>query len=438
LELGKTIGSACKEPMAIRRLLMYSQDGMGLGHLRRSSNIAHEVLERTGESEVLILADSPATRIFAPRRGIDVLKLPTIVKAGSASWKSTNWRTGSLSIDVAQLVALRAHVILQVFRAFQPHAFLIDHMPVGALGELKPTLDFALHHPARCRLYLGLRDILDTPAVIRRAWTELGAYDYLDAFDAVMIYGNRDIYDSAAAYRLLPQARRIVYCDYVAPRSQHVLADNSSHDPFILFTGGGGADAFPLADNFLRALPLISFKSRMGALVLTGPNMPPEERAALEARAVPGVRIEGDREIRDEWFQRASAVVTMGGYNSLCEVLKWRKKALVVPRPGPSAEQGTRSRLFAERGLVRVLEPGDLCPERLAEELGRLLGDGLPDPANIPTLHGAHRAATILLEEGAGFDEQIAERLLPSSGNGALAALDPPRRGHRTATGTTQ
>ena len=425
--------------MALRRLLMYSQDGMGLGHLRRSSNIAQEVLERTDEIEVLILADSPATRIFAPRRGIDVLKLPTVVKSGSASWKSTNWRTGSLSLDVAHLFELRAHVILQVFRDFQPDAFLIDHMPVGALGELKPTLDFALDDPTQCRLYLGLRDILDTPAVIKRAWTELGAYDYLDAFDAVMIYGSRDIYDSATAYRLLPRARRIVYCDYVAPRSQHVLEDNSSHDPFILFTGGGGADAFPLADTFLRALPLVPSESRMGSLVFTGPNMAPEERAGLAARAVPGVRIVGDRELSDEWIQRASAVVTMGGYNSLCEVLKWRKKALVVPRPGPSAEQGTRSRLFAERGLVRMLEPGDLRPERLAEELGRLLGDGLPNPANIPTLHGARRAATILLEDGAGFGEQAAERLLPSGGNGALAAeLDPPRRGRRMATGTTQ
>jgi predicted glycosyltransferase len=401
---------------------MYSQDGMGLGHLRRSSNIAHEVLAEGDDWDVLILADSPATRVFAPRRGLEVVKLPTVIKAGSASWKNTNWRNSSLSMDIRSVIKLRAHLILQTCREFRPDVFVVDHMPVGALGELKPTLDFALDGPEDTRLFLGLRDILDTPAVIRRVWNELGAYDYLSAFDAVMIYGSKDIYDATAAYRLLPHAHRIAYCNYVSPRSRRVLLENAPDEPFILVTGGGGADAFPLANNFLKALPMLDPDLPKQAVILTGPNMQRGDREALLARATPSVRLEGGFDKAEEWIQKAAVVITMGGYNSLCEVLKWQKKALVVPRPGPSTEQRMRAQLFAERGLVRMLDAADLSPERLAGELvGLLHDDMLPNAANVPPLDGAQRAAALLLEEAPRFDHEVAGQLLSEGGNGALA-----------------
>ena len=80
-------------------------------------------------------------------------------------------------------------------------------------------------------------------------------------------------------------------------------------------------------------------------------------------------------------------------------MLTWKDKAVVVPRSGPSAEQLIRSRLFAERGLIRTLEPESLSPARLAEELLELLANGheLPKTANIPPLDGARRAAELLV-----------------------------------------
>jgi predicted glycosyltransferase len=99
------------------------------------------------------------------------------------------------------------------------------------------------------------------------------------------------------------------------------------------------------------------------------------------------------------WLSRASAVVMMAGYNSICEVMSYRKKALVIPRAGPSAEQRIRSRLFAERGLVHVLDPDELTAPRLAAAVISLLADdSVPNRANIPALDGASRAADVLLD----------------------------------------
>src|SRR5437899_10181213 len=115
------------------RLFIYSQDGLGLGHLRRTRNIAREVLRREPHCHILAVTDSPATPFFPSLPGLDYLKLPTIVKM-----RDDNWRPGSLSLAIDDTVDLRSRLIFEAFVAFAPDVILVDHMPVGALGELKP------------------------------------------------------------------------------------------------------------------------------------------------------------------------------------------------------------------------------------------------------------------------------------------------------------
>ncbi len=373
---------------------MYSQDGNGLGHLRRSVNIAAEVLSQHPRCNVLILADSPALSILATRPGIDVIKLPTIVRSGDS-----HWRTATLSMSTRRVVRLRRQLMLQAFAEFRPDTVLVDHMPVGALGELKPLLDHATTRPRPPKLFLGLRDVLDRPTVIRRAWQELGAYDYLPAYDGVLIYGHRSVYDTCTAYRLLPHASAIVYCNYISQPPTAPAPPAPPAKPFVLGMGGGGADAFPLAMAFVEAISAVRTDHDVEAVLLTGPNMATEERELLVRHSTPHVRIESRYGDAAEWIRRASAIVTMAGYNSLCEVLTWQKKAVVVPRSGPSAEQRIRSELFSERSLIRRIRPESLDRRRLATALSQLLaGDDIPHLANIPPLNGAQRVASTLLE----------------------------------------
>ena len=66
---------------------------------------------------------------------------------------------------------------------------------------------------------------------------------------------------------------------------------------------------------------------------------------------------------------RPTWVVTTAGYNSLYQLLRLRKKGLVIPRSGPSAEQQTRARRFVQRGLIDVILPRELSPKRVADKL---------------------------------------------------------------------
>ena len=375
------------------RVLLYSQDGMGLGHLRRACNIAREIMARSPKSAILIVSDSPAISLFPPLQGMDFLKLPTIVKTGD-----TTWQTGSFAHDIGPTIKMRSLLIRDAFLQFRPDLVLVDHMPVGALGELMPMLDCAASGYYPTRLFLGLRDVLDDPDVIRRVWNDLGAYDYLANYEAVLIYGCRDMYDAASAYDISPHARKVVYCDYVTEADSG--ASTNGDKRFVLLTGGGGADAYQLMRVFIEAFPLLARDSGLHAMVLPGPNMSPGETKALidQAGTSPVEVVDGFRDATP-LIRSAGAVVSMAGYNSLCEALKAQVKALIVPRKGPSAEQRMRTEIFADRQLITALDPDELSVETMAPALLKLLDeDIIPDAANIPSFDGAARAATFMLD----------------------------------------
>jgi predicted glycosyltransferase len=88
----------------------------------------------------------------------------------------------------------------------------------------------------------------------------------------------------------------------------------------------------------------------------------------------------------------------MAGYNTISEILRYRKRAIVIPRSGPSAEQTMRTRLMGERGLFTVVPARELTVEGFAALIKRKLAEPPPlDSPGIPDMDGAANAAERLL-----------------------------------------
>ena len=69
----------------------------------------------------------------------------------------------------------------------------------------------------------------------------------------------------------------------------------------------------------------------------------------------------------------AKAIVSMGGYNTFCEILSFDKRALLVPRVRPREEQLIRARRAADLGIIDMLEPTEAAdPAKLAAALRRV------------------------------------------------------------------
>jgi len=61
----------------------------------------------------------------------------------------------------------------------------------------------------------------------------------------------------------------------------------------------------------------------------------------------------------------ADLVVSMAGYNTICEILSLRKRAIVVPRVRPVQEQWMRAERMAKLGLLRAIHPDHVTPMKL-------------------------------------------------------------------------
>jgi predicted glycosyltransferase len=385
------------------RLLIYSQDGLGLGHLRRTSLLAAEFLTARPGASVLTVSDSPMGQVFPMPPGHDYLKLPSIRKAGPG-----DWRPMSLSAPYADVHAMRQEILRSTALSFKPDVLLVDHMPHGAMGELLPTLQALAKRSVR--MVLGLRDILDAPATVRHRWDLEGAYEAVEThFQRVMVYGSKDVFDVAAQYGWSrPLADRLEYCGYVcapaptqsvdAIRRRYLRRDDDSR--LIVAMAGGGADGHRLFVTLLRALPAMLAETPCSVLVVTGPFLPDEERRELR-RLAKGLPVQLVTSVPDSMsiMKAADLIVAMAGYNTSAEVLALGRPALLIPRAGPSAEQRMRASRFAKRGWVRWLAPESLSPEAMAAAALEAMDVPLRPTNGSPDLGGRKVAAGYLLDE---------------------------------------
>jgi predicted glycosyltransferase len=362
------------------RIALYSHDGLGLGHLRRNLAIA-EALARGGRHPALLISGAFEATAFRMPAGVDCLALPAMRKVANGSY-----RPRRLGLAPHRLVRLRADTIRAALAAFEPDVLVVDKLATGLHGELGPALRH-LRAAGSTRCVLGLRDVLDEPAVVREEWERMGGDPVVaELYDAVWVYGDRRVYDTVHEYgfsdSLVDRSRYTGYLDRhgecPAPQPDaalHALGIDPDR-PLVSCLVGGGEDGEAVARAFVDAeLPA----GATGAL-MAGPFMPDGPRCELYGRAAR----RGDMVVLDfvaeprALVTGADSVVAMGGYNTVCELLAADKRALIVPRTHPRREQIIRAERMRELDLLDMLHPDRLSPERVGAWIAE--GDG-PRPA---------------------------------------------------------
>ena len=98
-----------------RRILIYSHDSFGLGHVRRCLTIAHSLVDRYKGLSVLILSGSPIIGSFDFRARVDFVRIPGVIKLRNGEYTSL-----SLLISLDQTLSLRASIIRHTAQVFEP------------------------------------------------------------------------------------------------------------------------------------------------------------------------------------------------------------------------------------------------------------------------------------------------------------------------------
>ncbi len=387
------------------RVMLYSHDTYGLGHLRRSRALAGAITRAHPTASALILTGSPVAGRFAFPRRVDHVRLPGVTKRSDGSYVAQ-----TLGMDIEEITELRAALIETSARQYDPDILIVDKEPSGFRGELLPTLD-CLHQSGRARLVLGLRDVLDDPKLLAAEWERKGAIEATQKYyDEIWVYGQREFYDPVAGLDLGPDVRaRMHWTGYLRRELGHAEPP-AGDDPYILITPGGGGDGEFLVDLVLSAYerdPNLAPR----AVIVYGPFLSGETRADFEARVtrlqgrVTSVGFESQIE---PLFAHAQGVVCMGGYNTFCEVLSFDQRAVIVPRTVPRLEQWIRASRAEELGLVRMLENGrdGLTPDAMIRAIRELPNQPLPSQAMRAGLLGGldyvTRRVTALLADRRG------------------------------------
>jgi predicted glycosyltransferase len=144
-------------------------------------------------------------------------------------------------------------------------------------------------------------------------------------------------------------------------------------------TTGGGGDGYRVMDHYLSALETCSTRRPFKSVLITGPFMPKQDRKDVFRRARKlGIRTYHFYRQMEKIFAAADVVVSMGGYNTLCEILGQGTLSLVIPRETPRKEQIIRARAFHRQNLVDFIPWDDFTPRLLFEKLSFLLEN--PEP----------------------------------------------------------
>ena len=400
------------------RILIYSHDTFGLGHLRRCRTIAHALVDRFKHLSVLILSGSPIIGSFDFRSRVDFVRVPGVVKLRNGEYTPLN-----LHIDVEQMLSMRASIIQHTAEAFDPDIFIVDKEPLGLRGEVLETLKVLKQRGTR--LVMGIRDVMDEPKLLVPEWQRKKVLPALrDLYDEIWIYGLPQICEPLEGITLPASVRKkITYTGYLArevstggapPRLPEICKK-----PYILVTTGGGGDGEELIDWVLRAYEhdaLLPYP----ALMVLGPFMQPELQTEFMNRAARLKRVDAItfHNNLEALVAGASGVVAMGGYNTFCEVLSLDRRALIIPRTKPRLEQFIRAPSAANLGLVSMLlEDGARDPAVMAAALRALPRQPLPSKAVVPgLLEGLPNVAKLVAPWVHKGDDEVIEPLVARIG----------------------
>ena len=336
------------------KVLIYSHDSFGLGHLRRCRAIANALVDAFKGMSVMIISGSPMISQFDFRSRVSFITVPGVVKLRNGDYTALG-----LHVDLNETLAMRASMIQHAAEVFAPDIFIVDKEPLGLRGEIENTLRWL--RMKGCLNVLGLRDVMDDSEALQSEWKRKEAVPAVEnLYHEIWVYGTQATGNPVEGIKLQDKIiKRMHYLGYLrrdVPDSVP-LPERYSQAPYILVTPGGGGDGETLVDWVIRAYESETNGKLMHGVVIVGPFMKTETQLDFKRRIarIPRLSFEVFTNRIEMLMKNAEGIVAMGGYNTFCEILSFDRRALLVPRETPRLEQKIRADFAEDNRLAEVL-----------------------------------------------------------------------------------
>jgi predicted glycosyltransferase len=358
------------------KVLFYCQHVLGIGHLVRSAEIAR-ALSR-GDEVTFVSGGAPVDGFPFPR-GVKLVQLPAL-QTGEEFGALEDCGSG---YTVEEVQDLRVQRLLSLFDELRPDALVIELFPFGRKRfafELIPLLERARSRSEETLVACSLRDILveksDMAKHEERVTRIVNAY-----FDLILIHGDPAFQELDETFPRVGDLHcEIQYTGLVQQEEPSLTAHSMQFDtvPTIVASIGSGRyrHGQVLLESVIQAAALLGEKIPHRFRVFAGPFIPHEVYAALEqmARQARNIEIEKYSPHFTEHLRRADLSISMGGYNTIMNILATGVRSLVYPyTANDDREQHIRARKLASLGVVELLHPEMLAADVLGPKIAGML-----------------------------------------------------------------
>ena len=368
---------------SIRRVLVYTHNSIGLGHIFRILAIITGIKRSRPDIDFLVISGTSVPGVLL-RHEIEVIKLPSVRKemTGGGNSFTPRFLHGT---DLKDILEYRKQAIANAFDFFKPDVLMVEHYLTGLAGEVMPLLD----RKRACR---------GTPADFALAGISRGimggapgsegypfaSADYAPLYDFIYVFDDKATIDvNRECFGGDPLMEpRIRYVGRITDRGYDEIPDppetrsrlRLSKEPIILMNLCRHGNIEALARHLVTAFHHTGLMSRFQVLMVLDPYL---ERTVLEGLQkdplFEKVRFLPFFYALADLIRASELVICRGGYNIINELLLTDAKALVIPEHHPSGEQERRARLIP-RNNITVMAEGDILASPPDHILSDLLG----------------------------------------------------------------
>ena len=365
------------------RLIIYVQNLLGIGHLRRAAGVSRAAVNK-GFDVAFVSGGIPINELDVG--GATFHQIPP-VRALDGDFKilvdeknqpiDDRWRDK------------RRQALLELFDKIQPKILLTELFPFGRRQfrfELIPLLEKAKAASWQPRVVCSMRDILVTKP---RHDRNLEIAETLDTFyDKILVQGDQNIISFSDTFPLEKRISHLIeYTGYVLT-PEHIGDTGEGGTGEVIVSAGGGAVGYETLPKLFKLQDKVSINNIPWRFV-TGPHMPLEIYKELKRKESKYAIVERSRPDLPAVIGRATLSISQAGYNTIAEILNSGTPAVVVPyEGGVETEQRLRSDLLAKRSLLQVVDEKKLNAQTLDKAMRQALKITPPKKLDI-SLDGA-------------------------------------------------
>ena len=357
-----------------RKILFYCQSLIGLGHLTSSRLVIREL---STYADVDLIHGGQGLQQMPELPGFRHLRLPTILIDSA-----TDELYAPDSDDPIENVWAERAAAIERFLDWPYDAVIVEFFPFGRRRLKKEILGLFATIRQRCGavpIFCFVREILvPAPLDAEQRMVKL----VREHIHTVFVRGDPNIVHFEETFALTADiSDRLVYVGYVSPPlpGQWPIRQNK-----IVVSQGGGEIGMNLLRSAIQTAPLLA---EYQFLVVTSSRASTTEITELQAL----IRSENVKVVSflsnfQEELLTAALSISLGGDNTLMDVISTRTPALAFPYGGNS-EQGLRIQKLSGKGFISVLSQTDLTPALLCTKIRVAINQPYPD--EIIAMNGA-------------------------------------------------